>query len=104
MIHEINAEHLSIETIEKLLPQGSQLKLCDDARQRIVKCRTYLDQKIAESDRPVYGVNTGFGSLCDISINHDQLAQLQINLIQSHACGMGDRVPKIGRASCRERV
>lgn len=93
MIHEINAEHLSIETIEKLLPQGSQLKLCDDARQRIVKCRAYLDQKIAESDRPVYGVNTGFGSLCDISINHDQLAQLQINLIQSHACGMGDRVP-----------
>ena len=45
------------------------------------------------SDRPIYGITTGFGSLCNISIDHDSLAQLQRNLVMSHACGTGERVP-----------
>ncbi|WP_279052883.1 histidine ammonia-lyase, partial [Hoylesella timonensis] len=69
------------------------LELSDDARQRIVRCRKYLDKKIAESDVPIYGVTTGFGSLCNVSVDKDRLAQLQVNLIMSHACGVGSRVP-----------
>ena len=48
---------------------------------------------MAVNEKPVYGVTTGFGSLCNVSIGKDQLTQLQINLMMSHACGTGDRVP-----------
>lgn len=93
MKHKISAEHLTIERIGEIVYNGYKLELSDDARNRIVRCREYLDQKIAETTRPVYGVTTGFGSLCNVSVDADDLAQLQINLVMSHACGVGDRVP-----------
>ena len=93
MIHKISAEHLTIERIGEVVYNGYKLELSEDARNRIIRCREYLDEKIAKTTRPVYGVTTGFGSLCNVSVNPDQLAQLQINLMMSHACGVGDRVP-----------
>ncbi|WP_295435238.1 histidine ammonia-lyase [uncultured Prevotella sp.] len=93
MIHKISAEHLTIERIGEIIEKGYKLELSDDARKRIVRCREYLDKKISETDTPIYGVTTGFGSLCNVSIGNDQLSQLQINLMMSHACGTGDRVP-----------
>lgn len=93
MIHKISAAHLTIEEVGAILENHATLELSDDARQRIVRCRKYLDKKIAESDVPIYGVTTGFGSLCNVSVDKDQLAQLQVNLIMSHACGVGSRVP-----------
>ena len=93
MIHKISAEHLTIERIGEVVYNGYKLELSDDARNRIIRCREYLDEKIAKTTRPVYGVTTGFGSLCNVSVNPDQLAQLQINLMMSHACGVGERVP-----------
>lgn len=92
-IHKISAEHLSIERIGEIVYGGYKIELSDDAHKRIVDCREYLDRKIAESTTPIYGVTTGFGSLCYVSIGSDYLAQLQINLMMSHACGTGDRVP-----------
>ena len=92
-IHKISAEHLSIERIGEIVYGGYKIELSDDAHKRIVECREYLDCKIAESTTPIYGVTTGFGSLCNVSIGSDYLAQLQINLMMSHACGTGDRVP-----------
>lgn len=92
-IHKISAEHLSIERIDEIVYGGYKIELSDDAHKRIVDCREYLDRKIAESTTPIYGVTTGFGSLCNVSIGSDYLAQLQINLMMSHACGTGDRVP-----------
>lgn len=94
MIHEISSEHLSIERIGQILEQGMKIRLSEDAVKRIVACREYLDYKIARSERPIYGVTTGFGSLCNVSIDVDQLAKLQINLMMSHACGTGDTVPR----------
>lgn len=91
-IHQISAEHLTIEKIGEIIQGGYKLELSDDARQRITHCREYLDKKVAESKVPIYGVTTGFGSLCKISISEDQLSQLQINLMMSHACGTGERV------------
>ena len=93
MIHHVSAEHLTIERIGEIIKNGYKLELSDDARNRIVRCREYLDKKIAETKVPIYGVTTGFGSLCNVSIGKDHLAQLQINLMMSHACGTGDRVP-----------
>lgn len=93
MIHKISADHLTIEQIGKIIYEGYKLELGDDAVARIERCREYLDEKIRTSNQPVYGVTTGFGSLCNVSIGKDQLTQLQINLIKSHACGVGERVP-----------
>ncbi len=93
MIHKISAAHLTIEEVGAILENHATLELSDDARQRIVRCRKYLDKKIAESNVPIYGVTTGFGSLCNVSVDKDRLAQLQVNLIMSHACGVGSRVP-----------
>ena len=91
--HFISAEHLTIERIGEIIQKGEKLELSEDAKQRIRRCRTYLDKKISGNGAPVYGVTTGFGSLCNVSIGKDQLSQLQINLIKSHACGVGERVP-----------
>lgn len=93
MTHQISAERLSIERIGEIIELGIKLSLSDDARARIVRCREYLDNKIKESETPIYGVTTGFGSLCKISIDKQQLSDLQKNLMMSHACGTGERVP-----------
>lgn len=92
-IHQISADHLSVERIGEIISNGYKIELSDDARHRITRCRDYLDKKIAETTAPIYGVTTGFGSLCNVSIGPENLAQLQINLMMSHACGTGDRVP-----------
>ena len=93
MKHIISAEHLSIERVGEIIEKGYELELGDDARQRIQRCREYLDKKIAENKAPIYGVTTGFGSLCNVSVGAEELEQLQVNLMMSHACGVGDRVP-----------
>ena len=93
MIHKISAWHLTQDMIDEIITKGYQIQLDNDSMERIQKCRDYLDRKIAETDQPIYGVTTGFGSLCDVNIDPDQMAQLQINLMMSHACGVGDRVP-----------
>ncbi len=55
-IHQISAEHLSIEQIGEIIKNGTKLELSEDARQRIIRCREYLDNKIKESETPIYGV------------------------------------------------
>lgn len=93
MTHSISAAHLSIERVGEIIKNHEKLALSDDARSRIIRCREYLDNKIAQTQTPVYGVTTGFGSLCNVSVGKDELSRLQINLMMSHACGTGDRVP-----------
>ncbi len=88
--YHIGSEPLTIETINNILRQKTKLALTDDVRNAIQKCRTYLDKKLQEREEPVYGVNTGFGSLCKVKISDEDIEQLQYNLIRSHACGVGD--------------
>jgi len=91
--HHISAEHLSIERIEEIISNNYKLKLSDDSIAKINRCRKYIDDRMAASTDPVYGINTGFGSLCDVKINNTDLEQLQKNLVMSHACGTGEEVP-----------
>lgn len=70
----------------------ARLALSEEAVAAITRCRRYLDEKMRDIGRPVYGVTTGFGSLCDISIPEDDLSTLQHNLVMSHACGTGEEV------------
>jgi len=92
-IHHITNKLLQLEDLQSILSEDKVLQLSDDSIQAIQKCRAYLDKKVSETKQPIYGVNTGFGSLCNHSISDDDLSQLQANLMMSHACGMGDRVP-----------
>ena len=92
--HKISTKHLSLKDVEKILSSNMKLELSDDAKERINNCREYLNQKTENEKEPIYGVTTGFGSLCNISISKEQLSQLQKNLVMSHACGMGDEVPE----------
>ena len=93
-VHNISAYHLSLENIENILATNAYLELGEGAQDRIQICRTYLDNKLKNSDSPIYGINTGFGSLHDKTISPKDLNQLQRNLVLSHACGMGAEVPQ----------
>ena len=93
MTHYITAERLTIARVEEIMTKGYKIALSDDAIQRINHCREYLDKKMEDVAHPIYGVTTGFGSLCNISISKEHLSQLQKNLVMSHACGTGQRVP-----------
>ena len=93
MTHLISSAHLTIEKVGEIIYQHDSIELSDDARRRIIRSREYLDNRIEKEENPIYGVTTGFGSLCNVSVSKDQLSQLQVNLIKSHACGVGDRLP-----------
>ena len=90
----ITNEWVSLEKLDEILSSNTSLALSEEAKAAILKCRAYLDEKVAKSDRLIYGINTGFGSLCDTAISSEDLEQLQRNLVLSHACGMGERVPE----------
>ena len=92
MTHLISSAHLSLERIKEIIDHKEKLELSPESVGAIVKCRKYLDGKMADIDRPVYGISTGFGSLCNITIPEEDLSQLQYNLVVSHACGTGDTV------------
>ncbi len=89
----ITNDLLSLDHLQKIFERRTQLILSDQSKQMVVKCRNYLEEKIKNQKEPIYGVNTGFGSLCNHSISESDLGQLQKNLVMSHACGMGEKVP-----------
>ena len=92
-MYSINTtEHLSLDRIKEIVEKDEKLELSQEAKDAIIKCRRYLDEKMEDIGRPIYGVTTGFGSLYNITIPADELSQLQHNLVMSHACGTGDRV------------
>ncbi|MEM9856077.1 MAG: histidine ammonia-lyase [Bacteroidota bacterium] len=91
-VHLINESELSLDTITSILDNRCTLQLSNSATEKIDKCRTYLNEKIKSAADPIYGVNTGFGSLYDRNISDEDLENLQENLVMSHACGMGERV------------
>ena len=92
MDHVISNARLTIGKAAGLLAKGSQLQLSKESEAAIIRCREFLDSKMGHIGRPVYGVTTGFGSLCNITVPAAELSQLQHNLVMSHACGIGDEV------------
>ena len=95
-MHQINFDHLSFDRIKEIIDNHEKLELSQQAKDAIIKCRKYLDSKMEDIGRPVYGITTGFGSLYNITIPAGELSQLQHNLVVSHACGTGEKVrPKI---------
>lgn len=93
-IHYISSDTLDLNVINDILTFRKKLQLSTKAQDNIVKCRTYLDAKMTSHKDPIYGINTGFGSLYNVKINSKNLTKLQENLMKSHACGTGDEVPR----------
>ncbi|MFM2213430.1 MAG: Histidine ammonia-lyase [Bacteroidota bacterium] len=91
--HYISTDVLTLEALQEIISQQKTLALSEEAKLNIAKCRQYLDQKMASNETPIYGINTGFGSLCNVKISNENLSQLQENLVKSHACGTGEEVP-----------
>ena len=92
--HFISDQKLTFKIIFDIIKEDFKLELSVSAIAKIEKCRAYLDHKISTQTKPVYGITTGFGSLCDTSISTEDLGTLQKNLVMSHACGLGDEVPQ----------
>jgi histidine ammonia-lyase len=90
--YPISTQHLKVDELRTVLNETFHLQLTDEAKQKVQQCRNYLEDKINVPDAKYYGINTGFGSLCDVQISNDKLEQLQENLLMSHACGMGNEV------------
>ena len=89
----LDRKHTNFQQVKNLLAFNQNISITFDAHEKIVQCRQYLDKKMSQSDALVYGINTGFGYLQNVRIDDAQLEQLQSNLLQSHACGLGEEVP-----------
>jgi histidine ammonia-lyase len=92
--YELGSAPLDLKTLFNLLEHRPHITLHPDAATRIENCRTFLDDALEKQEGPIYGINTGFGALCNVSIGADDLEALQLNLVCSHACGTGAEVPE----------
>ncbi len=90
----IDDSHTGFEDIKTLADGNLSIEVTPSALKKIGDCRAYLDKKINSGNELFYGINTGFGYLQNVKIDNHQLEELQSNLLQSHACGMGDEVPQ----------
>jgi len=93
-VHLVTTEEIGWKKFEEISSGGTRIELSDEVIEKIENCRTYLDRKLEKDDEIIYGINTGFGSLCDKVISGENLGLLQKNLVMSHACGVGDEIPK----------
>ena len=91
---KIGEKNLTLSNIADIISSETNIELSSSIKEKIIDCRNFLDERIKYSDDAVYGINTGFGSLCNHKISNKELEQLQKNLVLSHACGIGDAVPE----------
>lgn len=89
----VDGQSLTIDAVEAVARRGARAELTDGARGRVAASRDVIDSILAEG-QIAYGINTGFGKLADVMIPSDQLEQLQLNLLRSHACGVGEPFPE----------
>jgi histidine ammonia-lyase len=92
MTHYISSTRLSLERMKEIFDNREKIALSHESTDAVIKCRKYLDTKMEDIDRPLYGITTGFGSLYNVTIPLEDLSQLQHNLVMSHACGAGETV------------
>jgi len=90
----ISTQPLTTSDISSFLEPPRPLRLNQQVKKAVKKCHNFLADKLVASDQIFYGINTGFGSLCNIQISKEETTELQSNLIRSHACGTGDEVPE----------
>src|SRR5947199_9726322 len=85
---QLNGQQISLREIFAIATGNEAVEISPRARPRIAASRKIIEQIVAR-DAVVYGVNTGFGKLSDVRVPQNELRQLQLNLVRSHACGIG---------------
>ncbi len=85
----LTGRDLSIDDVERVAIGGASVSLGDAAVERIVAARALIERAVS-SETPTYGVNTGFGRFVDVAISREDVGRLQLNLLRSHACGVGE--------------
>jgi histidine ammonia-lyase len=90
----LNGQQLTLQQIVDVAAGREHVVLAAEARVRVEQARRVV-QDIVTQRRTVYGVNTGFGKLSDVSIDEPDLLQLQLNLVRSHSCGLGEPLPEV---------
>jgi histidine ammonia-lyase len=90
---QLDGQPLSLAEIEAVALDGCRVEIAEAARERMAAGRALIEQILA-AGQTVYGVNTGFGKLADVRVPADKLAQLQTNLVRSHAGGLGNPLAK----------
>lgn len=90
----ISDARLSFQDVCNFITHQPPLTISSGAKEKVRRCRDYLEKRLNQKHERIYGINTGFGFLQNIEIDKEQIRQLQYNLLQSHACGLGDEVPK----------
>ena len=88
----IPSSGLTLSDIKKIISEKLTIKLSKESILRIKNNRVFLDNKLSDSNEVFYGINTGFGSLCNELISNNDLKKLQVNLVKSHACGAGREI------------
>jgi histidine ammonia-lyase len=91
----LDKQHTSFKQIKNYLKFEQHISITFFAHDKIITCRNYLNEKLRNSDKKYYGINTGFGYLQNIEINKEDTTTLQKNLLLSHACGLGEEVPSV---------
>ncbi|HEX8185475.1 MAG TPA: aromatic amino acid lyase, partial [Blastocatellia bacterium] len=100
---EIDGHSLTLEQ-SAAVADGAQVTLAASARERVERARRFVEEIVARGE-VVYGINTGFGALSDVTIPADKLRELQVNLVRSHSCGVGDALPeRAARAMMLQRA
>jgi histidine ammonia-lyase len=84
----IDGEHLTLEELYEVSLERAEVELAASARERMMASRAAVD-RLVETGAAIYGVNTGFGKLASVRISREKIRQLQVNLVRSHACGVG---------------
>lgn len=92
--HLNHENYIGFNDLKSIVEDKLQIEISSQSEELIEKCRRFLNQKMANSDALIYGINTGFGYLQNVAINPTQITELQYNLLKSHACGLGEEVPK----------
>ncbi len=92
--YKILRKPLTFKAVYEIIRENKKLELSTEAVSKIQQCREYLDNKVKKDPTPIYGVTTGFGSLCNTKVSEHDLEKLQENLMKSHACGIGEEVPQ----------
>ena len=86
---ELGAKPLTLEDVERAAREPIDVRLSAAAREKVAASRRVVEQAVRDG-KAVYGVNTGFGKLSDVRIKPEDLRALQLNLVRSHSCGVGE--------------
>ncbi|WP_210366812.1 histidine ammonia-lyase [Bacillus sp. REN3] len=89
----LTGETLTLEQIKRICYQEEAVAISPESMRKVAESRAAVE-KIVSEKRTIYGINTGFGKFSDVIINEDDVNALQLNLIRSHACGVGDPFPE----------